>query len=133
MGVNLEALLYREPLTTQKAYRERLKQKDIWKYKLGSGEIHMFLGTRMGGLASWKVCEQWRINRNDNRLCFDSLSLKDQIEYAKQAYSLVKTFPLLWKEYWISFLMLFDKYVLKDWEEELWDEEENNRVKWTTK
>ena len=46
---------------------------------------------------------------------------------------MVKTFPISWKENWISFLMLFDKYVLKDWEEELWDEEENNRVKWTTK
>ena len=55
------------------------------------------------------------INCNDNRLCFDSLSLKDQIEYAKQIYSMVKTFPISWKENWISFLMLFDKYVLKDW------------------
>jgi len=103
-------------LTVQKAYKERLKQqKGIWEYRLMNGEVHMFLGTHMGGLASWKVCEKWRINRNDDRLCFDSLSSKDQVEYAKQIYSMAETFPRQWKLNWIPFLMLFDKYIMKDW------------------
>jgi len=98
-------------------YRRQLKKKNLYKYKLVSGEVYMFFESPLGGIASWFICKEWRIKYNNPRLYFDELSIEDKVKYTKEVYELANTFPLDWRGHWISFLMLFDKFVLKDWED----------------
>ena len=101
-----------------RAYARCVKKENPWKYLLLTGAGHMFLGTRIGGLASWYVCAKWRIKREDPRLCFDILSMSDKVQFIKEVYQMAEEFPKDWNGYWVTFLMLFDKYVMKDWNEE---------------